>query len=60
MDNATDFFILYFSDLRLIEAIHEPHVCKRVLEYNLHKERKGSLRFAKGRSQTMDVLHGLK
>lgn len=47
------------SDLRLIEAIHEPHVCKRILEYNLHKERKGSLRFAKGRSQTMDTLHGL-
>lgn len=47
------------SDLRLIEALQEPHICKRILEYNLHKEREGSLRFAKGRSQTMDTLHGL-
>ena len=47
------------SDLRLIEALHEPHICKKILQYNLHKEREGSLRFAKGRSQTMDTLHGL-
>ncbi len=26
----------------------------------MHKEREGSLRFAKGRSQTMETLHGLK
>lgn len=47
------------SELRLIEVINDPHVCDKILEYNVHAERKGSLRFAKGRSQTMDTLHNL-
>ncbi|BFZ03656.1 hypothetical protein BsWGS_06695 [Bradybaena similaris] len=47
------------SELRLIEVINDPHVCDKILQYNVHAERKGSLRFAKGRSQTMETLHGL-
>lgn len=35
------------------------NLCERVLEYNLHKERKDSTRFAKGMSQTFQTLHGL-
>ncbi|KAK7002674.1 protein canopy 4 [Biomphalaria glabrata] len=50
----------YKSELRLIEAVNDPHVCDKILEYNIHAERKGSLRFAKGRSQTMEALHNLK
>lgn len=45
------------SELRLIESLE--NICDRVLEYNLHKERKGSTRFAKGMSQTFQTLHGL-
>lgn len=45
------------SELRLIESLE--NICERVLEYNLHKERKGSTRFAKGMSQTFKALHGL-
>ncbi|XP_064617797.1 protein canopy 4-like [Liolophura sinensis] len=48
------------SELRLTEALQDPHICERILEYNVHAEREGSLRYAKGRSQTMDTLHGLK
>jgi len=47
------------SELRLIEAVSDPHVCEKILEYNIHAERKGSLRFSKGRSETMETLHGL-
>lgn len=47
------------TELRLIEALNDPHVCEKILEYNIHAERKGSLRFAKGRSQTMETLHNL-
>ena len=47
------------SELRLTEALLEPHVCDRILEYNVHAERKGSLRYAKGQSETMATLHGL-
>ncbi|GFR99812.1 protein canopy 4-like [Elysia marginata] len=47
------------TELRLIEALNDPHVCEKILEYNVHAERKGSLRFAKGRSQTMETLHNL-
>lgn len=43
--------------MRLIESLE--NICDRVLEYNLHKERKGSTRFAKGMSQTFKTLHGL-
>jgi hypothetical protein len=47
------------SELRLTEAIHEPHICENILQYNVHAERKGSLRYAKGMSETMQTLHGL-
>ncbi|RUS78029.1 hypothetical protein EGW08_014204 [Elysia chlorotica] len=47
------------TELRLIEALNDPHVCEKILEYNIHAERKGSLRFAKGRSQTMETLKNL-
>ncbi|XP_041842383.1 protein canopy homolog 3 [Melanotaenia boesemani] len=45
------------SDLRFIEVVE--NVCQRLLEYNLHKERVGSNRFAKGMSETFSTLHGL-
>ncbi|KAK9525033.1 hypothetical protein VZT92_017383 [Zoarces viviparus] len=45
------------SDLRFIEVIE--NVCQRLLTYNLHKERSGSNRFAKGMSETFSTLHGL-
>lgn len=45
------------SELRLIESLE--NVCERILEYNIHKERQDSTRFAKGMSQTFKTLHGL-
>lgn len=45
------------SELRLLETLE--NVCDRILEYNIHKERKDSTRFAKGMSQTFQTLHGL-
>lgn len=45
------------SELRLLESME--NVCDRILEYNIHKERKDSTRFAKGMSQTFQTLHGL-
>ncbi|CAN0382746.1 unnamed protein product [Lampetra fluviatilis] len=45
------------SETRLIEATED--VCNRLLEYNVHKERDGSNRFAKGMSETFQTLHGL-
>ncbi|XP_055911531.1 protein canopy homolog 4 [Eupeodes corollae] len=45
------------SELRLVESIE--NVCDRILEYNLHKERQDSTRFAKGMPQTFKALHGL-
>lgn len=45
------------SELRFIESLE--NVCDRVLDYNVHKERKDSTRFAKGMSQTFKTLHGL-
>lgn len=45
------------SELRLIESLE--NVCERLLQYNLHKERSDSTRFAKGMSQTFETLHGL-
>ena len=53
--------LLYHShrELRLTEALHEPHICEKILEYNVHAEREGSLRYAKGQSETMSTLHGL-
>lgn len=46
------------SELRLIESLED--ICEAILEYNMHKERTGSLRFAKGESQTMETLKSLK
>lgn len=45
------------SDLRLIEVTET--ICKRLLDYSLHKERAGSNRFAKGMSETFETLHNL-
>ncbi|KAM3857518.1 protein canopy homolog 3 [Diretmus argenteus] len=45
------------SDIRFIEVVE--NVCQRLMEYNLHKERGGSNRFAKGMSETFSTLHGL-
>uniref|UniRef100_A0A2K6F5U9 Protein canopy homolog 3 n=1 Tax=Propithecus coquereli TaxID=379532 RepID=A0A2K6F5U9_PROCO len=45
------------EDLRLIEVTET--ICKRLLDYSLHKERTGSNRFAKGMSETFETLHNL-
>lgn len=45
------------SELRLVESLEG--ICDRILEYNIHKEREDSTRFAKGMSQTFKTLHGL-
>ncbi|KAJ8945059.1 hypothetical protein NQ314_009326 [Rhamnusium bicolor] len=45
------------SELRLVESLEG--VCDRILQYNIHKERDDSTRFAKGMSQTFETLHGL-
>ncbi|KAL1453150.1 hypothetical protein WDU94_007320 [Cyamophila willieti] len=45
------------SELRLVESLEG--VCDRILEYNIHKERSDSTRFAKGMSETFKTLHGL-
>lgn len=45
------------SELRLLESLEG--ICNRILEYNIHKERSDSTRFAKGMSQTFKTLHGL-
>jgi len=45
------------SELRLIETLEG--ICDRVLEYNIHKERGDSTRFAKGQSETFRTLEGL-
>ncbi|XP_053568772.1 protein canopy homolog 3 [Bombina bombina] len=45
------------SYIRLIEVTES--ICPRLLEYNLHKERSGSNRFAKGMSETFQTLHHL-
>ena len=34
-------------------------VCGRLLEYNIHKERKDWTRFARGKSETFQALDGL-
>lgn len=45
------------SELRLVESLDG--VCDRLLEYNVHKERKDSTRFAKGTSSTFRALNNL-
>ncbi|KFP64159.1 Protein canopy 3, partial [Cariama cristata] len=49
--------VKYTQDIRLIEVTE--NICKRLLDYNLHKERSGSNRFAKGMSETFETLHNL-
>ncbi|XP_014289762.1 protein canopy 4 [Halyomorpha halys] len=45
------------SELRLLESLDG--ICNKILDYNIHKERTDSTRFAKGMSQTFKTLHGL-
>ena len=45
------------SELYFIESLEG--VCDRLLEYNIHKERKDSTRFSRGMSQTFKTLHNL-
>ncbi|KAM9837020.1 protein canopy 4 [Aulostomus maculatus] len=45
------------SETRLTEAVD--NLCERILQYNVHAERPGSLRYAKGSSQTMTTLKNL-
>ncbi|XP_036267253.1 protein canopy homolog 4 [Pipistrellus kuhlii] len=45
------------SETRLAEALE--NLCEQTLDYSVHAERKGSLRYAKGQSQTMATLKGL-
>ncbi|XP_026764450.1 protein canopy homolog 4 [Galleria mellonella] len=45
------------SELRLIESLEG--VCDKILNYNIHKEREDSTRFAKGMSETFRTLHNL-
>lgn len=45
------------SETRLTEAVD--NICERILQYNVHAERPGSLRYAKGTSQTMSTLKNL-
>lgn len=46
-----------FRELRLVESME--NICERILQYNIHKERTDSTRFAKGMSQTFKTLHEL-
>ncbi|XP_027699538.1 protein canopy homolog 4 [Vombatus ursinus] len=45
------------SEIRLEEALED--LCEQILDYSIHAERKGSLRYAKGQSETMATLKGL-
>ncbi|KAL2079807.1 hypothetical protein ACEWY4_025551 [Coilia grayii] len=45
------------SETRLTEAID--NICEGILQYSVHAERPGSLRYSKGTSQTMATLKNL-
>ncbi|KAJ8416640.1 hypothetical protein AAFF_G00325180 [Aldrovandia affinis] len=45
------------SEMRLTEALDG--ICEGILQYSIHAERPGSLRYAKGTSQTMATLKNL-
>ncbi|XP_028330711.1 protein canopy 4 [Gouania willdenowi] len=45
------------SETRLTEAVD--NICEGILQYSVHAERPGSLRYAKGTSQTMTTLKNL-
>lgn len=51
------YVIIFIRELRLVESLDG--ICERILQYNIHKERTDSTRFAKGMSQTFQTLHGL-
>ena len=51
--------VLLHRELRLIEALTDPPICDEILTYKVHAEREGSLRYAKGTSETMATLQGL-
>jgi hypothetical protein len=53
-----DLNLFVSRETRLIETLD--NVCERFLQYNVHAERPGSLRYARGRSQTMDTLWNLR
>lgn len=54
-NKSSNFF--KFRELRLVESME--NICERILQYNIHKERTDSTRFAKGMSQTFKTLHEL-
>lgn len=54
---VANYLELLSSELRLLESLDG--LCEKILEYNIHKERTDSTRFAKGMSQTFKTLHGL-
>ncbi|XP_074081392.1 protein canopy homolog 4 [Macrotis lagotis] len=45
------------SETRLEEALE--NLCEQILDYSIHAEHKGSLRYAKGQSETMATLKSL-
>ncbi|CAL8102217.1 unnamed protein product [Calicophoron daubneyi] len=47
------------SELRLLEVLQEPPICRKMLEYKLHKERTGINRFDKSTPQTLRSLKDL-
>ncbi|THD27878.1 Ctg4a [Fasciola hepatica] len=47
------------SELRFIEVFSEPPLCNRMLNYKLHKERKGCSRFDKTVPETQKSLSSL-
>uniref|UniRef100_A0A8C9SAU8 Canopy FGF signaling regulator 4 n=1 Tax=Scleropages formosus TaxID=113540 RepID=A0A8C9SAU8_SCLFO len=50
-------FVYDYRETRLTEAID--NICEGILQYSIHAERPGSLRYAKGTSQTMTTLKNL-
>jgi len=57
-EKKTKKIIYQKSELRFIEVYEQ--TCKKINDYQMHKERKGSLRFEKGMSETFKTLHALK
>lgn len=57
-EKKTKKIIYQKSELRFIEVYEQ--TCAKIKDYQMHKERKGSLRFEKGMSETFSTLHALK
>ncbi|CAL8102220.1 unnamed protein product [Calicophoron daubneyi] len=51
--------VMVFRELRLLEVLQEPPICRKMLEYKLHKERTGINRFDKSTPQTLRSLKDL-